>query len=213
MNFVETAANQARNILNKIEIEEKEKLEVKTKIPGDPVIYYECINGEYFKVTEERGNKASVPVAKSHDEMVDYFVEKAIRNFAMEIEASHRIYFENNLRQMHEIMEKCYSFIDGRKFVQDSYDDETHIILDLVNFYAMECNDIARDYADNKEVVELCNYLLNYEYADNPVGGMNDPKASIKKIHEKIEKLQEIEPDTRFSFARYEKHYNKIKFK
>ena len=76
MNFVETAANQARNILNKIEIEEKEKLEVKTKIPGDPVIYYECINGEYFKVTEERGNKASVPVAKSHDEMVDYFVEK-----------------------------------------------------------------------------------------------------------------------------------------
>ena len=60
------------------------------------------------------------------------------------------IYFENNLRQMHEIMEKCYSFIDGRKFVQDSYDDETHIILDLVNFYAMECNDIARDYAYTK---------------------------------------------------------------
>lgn len=210
MDYVELAADAARTILDKIPVKDKTLFKVVTRENGDPIVFYEYRDEGYYKVVSERGSKREELVAKNKAEMTEYFIDKAIWKYALDYELKHRRYFEDNLRQTHEVMEWCYMFLDGRKIVRDHYNDEIHIILDLLFWYKKECKDIINTNTQSQEVACLCKYIIENKYADSPNGGMSDPLNGLKKAHEVMVRIQEC-LSSRIDFLdKYEKIYNTI---
>ncbi len=212
MGEIEVAAKRAKLLLDKIPLEDKSLLAVVTEIINDdPTMHYEYSHsGEYYQVISERGCTRRVLVAKNEDEMVDHFVHEAIWSYALRYELKHRRHFENNMRQTHEVMEWCYSFISGKKIVEEYYNDEIHIILDLIDSYKKICRELLRHKNQPQDVIDLCNYIINNEYADNPYGGMLDPKSGLKKVHNAMEKIQKHLSDKIDILLPFEQYYKKV---
>ncbi|HAN21839.1 MAG: hypothetical protein A2Y15_08075 [Clostridiales bacterium GWF2_36_10] len=210
--MIEELAREARKILRKIPFFEQEKIDFDTYDNGDPVVFYEESKSGFYKVINERGNSRREYVAKTGDELISFFVEEAIKNFAFRYELTHRRKFESNLRQVDEIMQKCYNYIDPtKKFIKDSYDDEIHIYLDLFREYKRITKNFRKEqpikYQNIKNDID---FIADGKYADSPYGGMSDVPKSMTMVRERIKTIVEICPELKNEFDAFEKYYEKL---
>ena len=116
---IEEIASKAREILRKIPFAEKEQIDFQTVEYGDPTVTYESSGCGFVQVVNERGQERRSVIAGSFEEMVNYFVDSAITDYAYRYELAHRRRFESNLRQTDEVREACYHYIDpGKKCIR-----------------------------------------------------------------------------------------------
>lgn len=79
---IEEIAQEARGLLEKIVVPKGYKLNFHTIIISDPNVWYEYKNRLFYKVVEERGVIRELVVAKTREEMCDYFIYEAIKEYA-----------------------------------------------------------------------------------------------------------------------------------
>ncbi len=212
--LIEQIAERARKVIEQIPFSREENIGFSTFIYGDPITTYEARTDGYYEVVNERGNVRELRVAQSSDEMVEYFVEQAIWDYAFRYELNHRRKFESNLRQTHEVMEKCYQYINpARKFVKQSYDDEIHIYLDLFEEYWKIAQEYKQKYPMKciGRTLEDIEYIIEKKYTDTPGGGMYNVPESMNLVRERILRLMQYDLWLKDAIYAYEKYYNLLK--
>lgn len=209
--LIEQIAEKARKVIEQIPFSKEEHIRFSTFIYGDPITTYEAKADGYYEVVNERGDVREVRVAQSIDEMVDYFVEQAIWDYAFRYELDHRRKFESNLRQTHEVMEKCYQYINpARKFVKHSYDDEIHIYLDLFEEYRKIAQEYKQKYPKKCVgwTLDDVEYIIHKKYTDTPGGGMYNVPKSMNLVRERILRLMQYDLWLKDALYAYEKYFN-----
>jgi hypothetical protein len=209
--LIEQIAEKARKIIEQIPFSKEENISFSTFIYGDPITTYQARGDGYYEVVDERGTIREVRVARSNDEMVDYFVEQALWDYAFRYELNHRRKFESNLRQTHEIMEKGYQYINpSKKFVKPSYDDEIHIYLDLFEEYRHIAQEYKKIFPEKCSglILDDIDYIIQRKYTDTPGGGMNNVPISMKLVRERILRLMQYDLWLKDALFAYEKYYN-----
>lgn len=210
---IEIIAEKARKIITQIPFAKQERIDFSTYDYGDLTVYYETRNDGFYEIINERGELREKKVADNSEQMVDYYIEQAIWDYACRYELANRRKFESNLRQMHEIMEKCYHYIDSkRKFVQSKYDDEIHIYLDLFDVYGK----IAIAYKQGnpkkyRKIKDDIDYIIEKKYTDTPSGGMNDVARSMLLVRERILNMINYDVLLKDEFNKYEGYYSLLK--
>ena len=211
--LIEKIAEKARKVIAQIPFSKKENIDFSTFIYSDPVVSYEARSDGFYEVINERGQISEKRVAQSSDEMVEYFVNQAIWDFSHRYELTHRRKFESNLRQIHEVMEKCYQYIDPtRKFKLDKYDDEIHIYLDLFEQYQK----IALEYKHKNpqkysKIKDDVDYIIEKKYTDTPGGGMYNVSNSMRRLRERVLRMMEYDLWLKKKFDDFEKYYRILK--
>ena len=206
---IEEIAREARRRLGWIPYAEQEKIDFCTCEYSDPVVCYETRPDGYYQVVNERGTVRETLVARDREGMTAYFVEQAIWDYALRYEVRHRRRFESNLRQMDEIMERCYQYIEpGRRFVREQYDDEIHIYLDLLDEYVK----IAREYRENQplkyqKVKADIDFIADKQYADTPNGGMTHVPEAMSAVRDRVKRLGQADRKLLKAFGRFEQYY------
>lgn len=211
--IMENAFLKVKKYLDKVPFIGYSELTFRTNNLYSEMSWYEYKDGKYYEFFEERGKIIEKMVFSTEDEIVDYIISDIISRYAFEYELENRHYFEDNLRVVDTIEEFCYNLI-GKKnhHKRHNYDDEWAIISDLVYFYRKKCIELKEKYKDDNIDLNDIDYIINRGYADNPSGGMSNPKQSIKKAHDKIKIIEKKFPETIEYFKIYEKFYDKIKF-
>ncbi|EMS72086.1 hypothetical protein [Ruminiclostridium cellobioparum] len=212
--LIEQIAVKARKVIERIPFSKEEDIKISTFIYSDPITTYETRTDGYYKIVNERGNVREVRIAQSSDEMVDYFVEQAIWDYAFRYELNHRHKFESNLRQTHEVMEKCYQYINpARKFVKQSYDDKIHIYLDLFEEYRRIVQEYKKKYPEKciGRALDDIDYIIQKKYTDTPGGGMNNVPKSMNLVRERILRLMQYDLWLKNVLYAYEKYYSLLK--
>lgn len=207
--LIEEIAEKARKIIAQIPFAKSENIDFSTLAVGCTSVYYEARSDGFYQIVKERGDTREYKVANTEDDLVDYFVERAIWSYAGEYELAHRRKFEHSLRQRHEVMEKCYQYIDpDKRFVQDAYDDEVHIYLDLFDAYIDILLDYKQKFPRKYAVVkEDIDFIVERKYVDSPPGGMKDVEKSMALVRERIVRLKQHDESLRNAFDAYEKYY------
>lgn len=179
-------ADDARRLLKQIDLEEGFSISVMTRTYGDPDVWYESRGQDFYEIVEERGHKRERQVANSIAEMRVFFIHKAIHRYACSLELAKRRPFESPLRQIDEIKSECYEAIGMVWRVQDSYQDNNHIILDLIKAY----KEIAKEMLRDKKYVfmkrrsrKYLKYIANRRYA-SPVGGIFDVNITLSLLRD-----------------------------
>lgn len=207
--MIEEIAREARRVLALIPFREQEHIDFQTFVYGDPVIGYEARPDGYYQVVNERGTVQEMLAAKDREGMIGYFVEQAIRDYAWRYELKHRRRFESNLRQIDEVMERCYRYIDpDRKFVRNSYDDEIQIYLDLLDEYVR----IAREYREKQprryiEIKGEIDFIADRQYVDTPYGGIHNVPEAMRTVRERVRRLRQTDRGLGKAFERFERYY------
>lgn len=209
--LIEQIAEKARKVIEQIPFSKQENIGFSSIEYGDPTISYEVRVNGYYRVINERGDVREERIAQSIDEMVDYFVEQAIWDYAFRYELNHRRKFESNLRQTHEVMEKCYQYINpARKFVKQSYDDKIHIYLGLFEEYRLIALEYKKKYPEKciGRALDDIDYIIQKKYTDTPGGGMNNVPKSMNLVRERILRLMQYDLWLKDALYTYEKYYN-----
>lgn len=207
---IEETAKRAREVIAQIPFSQQENIGFSTCIYSDPIVSYEARKDGYYQIVNERGKIFETRIAVSSNEMVDYFVQQAIWNFALGYELRNRCKFESNMRQIHEIMERCYQYINPeRKFVHESYDDTIHIYLDLFDEYKKIVKEYKQRYSEKciGKILDDIDYLILKQYHDTPGGGMQDVPKAMNQVRERVLRLIQYDPILKETFEPYEKYY------
>jgi|LGVE01.1.fsa_nt_gb hypothetical protein len=212
--IIEKIAQEAINNLKKIIIPDGYRLNVNTVIISDPNVWYEYKDNGFYEVIEERGVKRELVIAKTHEEMHDYFIHAAIKEYAHRYELDNRIRFENNNRQIDKIMDACYESIGyTRRFVKEEYNDDIHIALDLLKEYKRIANTIQASsfllFHSKKSKVNI-EYIANGYYS-NQSGGILDVNLALEIVRSKLFQIFKYSKKMEKVFLKYEEHYRKIR--
>ena len=209
---IEKVTQRARELVSQIPFATDENIRVVTVIISDPIVTYETRDDGYYQIVDERGSRRESKVASDANEMINYFVHQAIDEFAHRYELAHRRKFESNLRQVHEVMERCYQYIDAdKRFVKERYDDQVHIYLDLFNQYRQIAQDYKLKYPSKYErTKEDIDYIIDKKYADTPFGGMHNLHQSMSQVRVRVARIIQFDRLLKHEFDKFEMYYHAL---
>lgn len=209
---IEQVSKKAQELIAKIPFAIDENIRVIPSIYSDPIVTYESRDNGYYEIVNERGSIRETKVAHDTNEMIQYFVHGAIVKFAHRYEWAHRRKFESNLRQVHEVMEKCYRYIDpNKKYVNEKYEDINHIYLDLFDQYRQIAQEYKIKYSSKYKLIkEDIDFIVEKKYADTPNGGMHDLSKSMSQVRNRISRLIQSDTWLKYAFEEYEMYYTAL---
>ena len=109
---IEEIASKAREILRKIPFAEKEQIDFQTVEYGDPTVTYESSGYGFVQVVNERGHERRNVIADSFEEMVNYFVDSAITDYAYRYELA--ALNQTSVRRMKSVRPVIIILIPGK---------------------------------------------------------------------------------------------------
>lgn len=123
----------------------------------------------------DRGEKFTSKVGSTRDEFVSHLLYRKIWDFSLSYELHHRRRFEDNRRQMNEIIERCYSYLDDKYSytLMGDLKDNIHIYFDLLDHYVGVCKKLLNKSSIPEPTMQRIEYIANRKYAA-PSGGMHD---------------------------------------
>lgn len=170
---------------------------------------YEYVNGEFIKVEEgDRGERHRYVVGHSEDEFIEGIIYDAVKRYAFSYECRHRRKFEDNRRQVNEIIEYCYGFFSKKyKYeILGNLKDNIHIYFDLLDYYVK----ISKEYLMSNRAEGMAKRRLEFiaqkEYAGKS-GGMADVAFTFELIRYNIALIVEEIPQLKSLYYLYEKQY------
>lgn len=175
-------------------------------------VQYYSENGVMMEDAQgDRGEHYIRAVAKSKEEFIAFLLHKSIYDFAFEYEFRHRRPFEDNRRQVNEIMERCYSYFDGRFSFQplSNLKDNIHIYFDLLDYYQQISKKLQEDQSLIEEVKERIRFIVNYEYANKNHGMWNVP-FTMSLVRYQIHCIVSFIPDYCDLYYLYENEYERL---
>lgn len=181
---------------------------------SDSISYnrYEYENGEFVEeASGDRGEVYRSVVGHSEEEFVEYLIYGAVKRFAFRYECEHRRKFEDNRRQVNEIIERCYSYL-GKSYKYDlmvQLKDNIHIYFDLLDYYVR----ISKEYLEKQpvygDVKGSFEFIARKRYA-NKGGGMYDVAFSFEWVRYHISKIVAVFPRLGKDYFFYEEQYQRL---
>ena len=198
---------------------------------------YEYVNDQFIKVSQgDRGEVYRSVVAHSEDEFIESLIYNAVSRFAFSYELHHRRQFEDNRRQVNEIIIKCYSFVSSQyKYtLMINLKDNIHIYFDLLDYYVK----VSKEYLAGNNIVANNTASNNHEFNNrtfnnltvhnmsegtksrisfiaekgyaNKSGGMFDVAFSFELVRYNISKIVEEIPELKNIYYLHDEHYERL---
>ncbi len=141
-----------------------------------PYLHHRYLDGIFYEETEgDRGEKWEKAVGGTKDEFVSHLLYRKIWDFSLSYELHHRRKFEDNRRQMNEIIERCYSYLDSKYeyTLMGDLKDNIHIYFHLLDHYVGVCQKLVNKTSIPEPTMRRIRYIADKEYAARS-GGMHD---------------------------------------
>lgn len=180
----------------------------------DSIAYnrYEYENGEFIQeASGDRGEVYRSVVGHSEEEFVEYLIYGAVKRFAFRYECEHRRKFEDNRRQVNEIIERCYSYL-GNDYQYDllvQLKDNIHIYFDLLDYYVGLSKEYLERYPVFGDVKNSFEFIAWKRYT-NKGGGIYDVAFSFEWVRYHISKIVAAFPMLRKDYYFYEEQYQRL---
>lgn len=180
---------------------------------------YEYVNGEFMEETEgDRGEITRKTVADTPEKFIEYLLGTAIRRFAFSYECHHRRPFEDNRRQVNEIITNCFACLDGEYeyTLMGNLKDNIHIYFDLLDYYVKVSKEYFEKHSVSGEVKRRLTFLATKQYAGKS-GGMYDVAFSFEWVRYQIARILDaegapemVETSLKEAFRQYENQYKRL---
>ncbi len=172
-------------------------------------------DGCYYAHNEgDRGEKFTSKVGSTRDEFISHLLYRKIWDFSLSYELHHRRKFEDNRRQMNEIIERCYSYLDDKYeySLMGNLKDNIHIYFDLLDHYVGVCRKLLNKSSIPEPTMQRIEYIANRKYAA-PSGGMHDVAFVLDHVRYNIDQIINAIPlpALRDEFDHYEDQFLRLK--
>ncbi|MBQ8195098.1 MAG: hypothetical protein IJZ47_06995 [Oscillospiraceae bacterium] len=161
-----------------------------------PYLHHRYLNGVFYEETEgDRGEKRETAIGSTKDEFVSHLLYRKIWDFSLSYELHHRRKFEDNRRQMNEIIERCYSYLDSRyKYtLMGNLTDNIHIYFDLLDHYVGVCKKLVNKSSIPEPTMRRIRYIADREYAAHS-GGMHDVAFVLDYVRYNVNEITKAVP-------------------
>lgn len=169
-------------------------------------------DGCYYAHNEgDRGEKFTSKVGSTRDEFISHLLYRKIWDFSLSYEVHHRRRFEDNRRQMNEIIERCYSYLDDKYeySLMGDLKDNIHICFDLLDHYILVCRKLVNKNTIPENVMKRIRFIANKEYG-KPMGGMYDAMFSLDLVRYNVTQIIKALPVTEEEFLKHETQYDRL---
>ena len=198
--------SQAQTELNKIPYKDEYlKLEL-------TYTHYEYVNGEFIQVSEgDRGEIYRSKVADTPGEFTEYLIYTTVKRYAFRQEIKVRRPFEDNRRQVNEIIVDCYSYLDNKYgyTLMTNLKDNIHIYLNLLDYYIKVSKNYLDNYRINQGVQKRLSFIAAKQYAATN-GGIYDVAFGFEWVRYQVERFLEVHPQRREVFEAHDDQYQRL---
>ncbi len=181
---------------------------------GNSLTRYECVNGEFIKVEAgDRGESHSFVVGHNENEFIEGIIHDAVRRYAFSYECRHRRKFEDNRRQVNEIIEYCYGFF-SKEYKYELFGnlkDNIHIYFDLLDYYVKVSKEYLMGNPPEGLVKRRLEFIAEKEYAGRS-GGMVDVAFTFELVRYNIALIIEELPQLKSLYNLYEEKYAHLRW-
>ncbi len=159
----------------------------------------------------DRGEKFTSMVGSTRDEFISHLLYRKIWDFSLSYEVHHRRRFEDNRRQMNEIIERCYSYLDDKYeySLMGNLKDNIHICFDLLEHYILVCRKLVNKKTIPENVMKRIRFIADKEYA-KPTGGMYDVMFALDLVRYNVAEIIKALPVTEEEFNEHEAQYERL---
>lgn len=174
--------------------------------------HYEYVNGEFIRVSEgDRGEIYRAKVADTPGEFTEYVIYTTVKRYAFRQECKVRRPFEDNRRQVNEIIEDCYSYLDDKYgyTLMTNLKDNIHIYFDLLDYYVKVSKNYLDSYLIHQDVQKRLSFVATKQYAGKS-GGMYDVAFCFDWVRYQIDCFLEKHPGREEVFRAHENQYERL---
>ncbi len=174
---------------------------------------YEYINGEFIREElGDRGEKYRYCMGHTEHEFVEGLIYNAVKRFAFSYECKHRRKFEDNRRQVNDIIECCYSYMSPiyKYTLMGRLKDNINIYFHLLDYYVEVSKGYLELYIAPESVKERIQYIAEKQYA-SCMGGMYDVALSFEMVRYNISRIVEVVPALAEIYYHHDVHYDRLK--
>ena len=174
--------------------------------------HYEYVNGEFIQVSEgDRGEIYRNKVADTLEEFTEYLIYTTVKRYAFRQEVKVRRPFEDNRRQVNEIIVDCYSYMDNKYgyTLMTNLKDNIHIYFDLLDYYIQVSKNYLDSYRINQDVQKRLSFIATKQYAAKN-GGIYDVAFGFEWVRYQVERFLELHPECREVFEAHDNQYQRL---
>ena len=159
----------------------------------------------------DRGEKFTSKVGSTRDEFVSHLLYRKIWDFSHSYELHHRRRFEDNRRQMNEIIECCYGYLDDKYSytLMGDLKDNIHICFDLLEHYIMVCRKLVAKKTIPESTMKRIRFIADKKYAKS-TGGMYDVMFALDLVRYNVTEIIKVLPVTEEEFREYDTQYDRL---
>ena len=183
-------------------------------IPADvqrnDVCHYYVNEDIYEESIGDRGAVYKNKIGTKHD-LISALIYRQIRDFAFDHELHHRRKFEDNRRQVNEIIIRCYGYLDDKYEyrLMSNIRDNANISFDLLRHYIDVCKKLIGKNTIPEDTVSRIRFIADKEYAGS-MGGMHDVAFALDYVRYNISEIIKVLPVTQEEFMQHEDQYLRL---
>lgn len=172
--------------------------------------HYEHSENGFIEVSEGDRGHIFRKVANTPEEFVEYLLNKTVTRFAIARECKMRRPFEDNRRQVNEIVEDCYRYMDNRYqyTLLTGLKDNIHIYFDLLDWYVQVSARYLSQHS-GMEGEEYLQFVATRQYAGKN-GGMYDVAFCFDWVRYQLTRFLELHPFDKKNFFEHEEQYQRL---
>lgn len=174
--------------------------------------HYEYANDEFIQVSEgDRGEIHRSKVGDTLEEFTEYLIYTTVKRYAFRQEIKVRKPFEDNRRQVNEIIVDCYSYLDDKYgyTLMTNLKDNIHIYFDLLDYYVQVSKNYLDNYLIHQEVQKRLSFIATKQYTGKS-GGMYDVAFCFEWVRYQMERFLEVHPEHKETFLAHEDQYQRL---
>ena len=174
--------------------------------------HHSYTDGHFYEHTEgDRGEKYTAEIGSTKDEFVSRLLYRRIWRFALDYEVHHRRKFEDNRRQMNEIIECCYSFLDNKYeyTLMENLSDNIHIYFDLLDYYTQVSKNLLHKTTIPQETMHRIEYIALRHFAA-PGGGFKDVAFAMDYVRYSIREIVKVIPVVQDEYLLHENQFDRL---
>lgn len=195
------------------ELEKITCFNISTDIWRENVCHYIAEDGLIYE--ESIGDRGAVYITKvgTDKDLVSRLLYRKIRAFAFDYECHNRRRFEDNRRQVNEIIKRCYGCLGDRYeyILMPDISDNISICLDLLKHYIKVCEKLLDKHSIPEMTMRRIRLIANKEYASK-TGGIYDVAFALDYVRYNASEIVAAIPLPALAedFHMYEEQYERL---
>ena len=165
--------------------------------------YYEYNKGDRGEIFTWKTDNAEMFISR--------LIYKKIRDYAFQYEAHHRRKFEDNRRQVNEIIIRCYSYLDGKYQyrLMENLSDNIHIYFDLLDYYTEVSKKLLNKTTIPTATMQRIEYIA-LKHFKAPNGGYKDIAFAMDHVRYNIREIIKVLPVVQDEYLLHEEQFDKL---